>query len=597
MAPHRSLNLATTGVLIAAGAVAVLAATTSLTAAQDVVPATNLRQGRDISTANEDLRPALSGAPSDAERLTTPSGFRTGQDDLQNPQDDEDSTFDLLEDATGQRKPLETAAPDAAPQLKIDFEPMSGPTKPASFSNAPASAAGAAGAKADKRKRKPGDKRERRQERGRNGSRSEATDRRDDAELRGAQPLDAGLPVGTVADPLREDRAGIRTNLAATGLRPPPRRSQDDPFAPVGLRAGNFNIYSTLDQSAGYSSNLDKRPNGVGGAFSETTTSFRLLSDWAEHEAEINALFGYRYNFGGEARQDPRAAVDGRLRLDVDRLTTATLRGAMEYRREEPNESDDDTVSAADRPDIFRGSASAQVERHFGDVVVGVTGGFNRESYSKKEGAAADDSFTTYTAAIRGGYEISPAIKPFVEASLGRRVFDDTGADGVERDSLIEALRAGVEADFGEKLSGEAAVGYAQNVPDADGLPTKGTPTFDASLAWSPRRGTDVTLGGLTRFDPDASNLTTKVVYEGTLAVKHRATARTDVTAALSTAFSDSDVPGDDETTYAAETGFTYWLNRTLAFTGLLRTERNDSANGLNDYTVNSAKLGIRLQH
>ena len=49
-------------------------------------------------------------------------------------------------------------------------------------------------------------------------------------------------------------------------------------------------LYSTLDQSIGASSNLSNSADGESGIFSETSVAARLLSDWSEHEFELNAL-------------------------------------------------------------------------------------------------------------------------------------------------------------------------------------------------------------------------------------------------------------------------------------------------------------------
>jgi len=292
--------------------------------------------------------------------------------------------------------------------------------------------------------------------------------------------------------------------------------------------------------------------------------------------------------------------VDGRLQLDVDRLTTATLRGAYEYRQEDPIDLDAGD-SLSDRPDILTFSAGAEVERQFGRLTAGIDTSVNRQTRSQPDLGLdveqLDESYTTYTTALRAGYEISPAIKPFAEGSLGLRTFDDeVDLAGIERDSTIQALRTGLEFDLGEKFLGEIAAGYAWNVPDADQLDTTGSPTIDARIAWSPQRGTDLVFTAQTSFDPDTDNSGTSTLYEGGLALRHRLTHRTDLTASLSAAYRDSDIEADKESSYAAEAGFLYWLNRTLAFTGLVRHEALNGETAGDDYTAETIKLGLRLQ-
>jgi hypothetical protein len=66
----------------------------------------------------------------------------------------------------------------------------------------------------------------------------------------------------------------------------------------------------------------------------------------------------------------------------------------------------------------------------------------------------------------RIGYELSPALVPFLEASIGREKYDQRiDSTGAERSSNTYSVRAGAEVDLGEKLSGEFAAGYVFRIP------------------------------------------------------------------------------------------------------------------------------------
>ncbi|UIJ70899.1 outer membrane beta-barrel protein [Aurantimonas sp. HBX-1] len=420
-----------------------------------------------------------------------------------------------------------------------------------------------------------------------------------------ALPRAAATPVAATTSnpPLSAGVAGevpgsldlLRGNRPAVALQRIVRRPTGDPFAPVGIRAGSFILFPELIQDIGASTNLDEEPGGEGGVFSETTVAARLLSDWSRHEAEFNTRLSYRRNFAGEEPEDPNAAVDGRLRLDIDRLTSATFRGALEYRREDPVEIDA-ALAGAERPEVLSGSASAQLQREFGRVVLGGTGTVAREDYSGLPDGLASQSYTTLTGALRAGYRLSPALQPFLEGSLGQRLFDESDSGEIGRDSLIPALRAGVGIDLSEKLSGEIAVGYAWNKPEDDRAETTAAPTLDASLQWSPRRGTEVTLAARTTFEPESSGQSTTVSYEGSLGVTHVLTARTDLTAAITATYADSSLPGSDETELTGEAGFNYWLTRSLALTGLYSHRELFSQVDGADYRADTVRLGVKLQ-
>jgi|GEM_PF-3539074 len=411
------------------------------------------------------------------------------------------------------------------------------------------------------------------------------------------QPSNPPLAAGVAGEALAAD-SSLRTNRPAEAIGRIIRRDADDPFAPVGIRAGSLILYPELIQTLGASTNLDKIAGGEGGIFSETTISARLLSDWSHDEAELNSRLTFRRNFSGETRDDPEAAVDGRLRFDLDRVTTATLRGAVAYRREDVSEIDA-TLRNSDRPEILNASASAQLQRDFGRLRVTGTGTAAREAYFGLPSGSRDQSYTTLTAGLRTGYELSPALTPFIEGSVGWRLFDDSnngGASDVERDSLLPSLRAGLALDLTEKLTGEIAAGYAWNLPDDPAAETTGTPTLDANLVWSPRRGTDITIAARTAFDPDTAGQSTTTSYEGSVGLRHVLTARADLTAALSAEYSDSTLPQADETTLTGETGITYWLNRTLAFTGLYSHQEVYAQSPGGDYSADTIRVGVKLQ-
>ncbi|MCB8839571.1 outer membrane beta-barrel protein [Aurantimonas sp. VKM B-3413] len=377
-----------------------------------------------------------------------------------------------------------------------------------------------------------------------------------------------------------------------------PRRKAEDPFGPVGMRAGSFILYPQLIQTLGISSNLEAKAHGKSGVFSETTVSARLISDWSLHQAEINSSLSYRRNFAGTVKEDPSAAIDGRLRLDLSHDTVATLRGAIDYQREDADDIDDG-LSSTTRADVFSGSASAQLTHTFEPLILSGTITAARKSYSGLPGQRASDDYTTLTTALRTGYDLSPALKPFVEASIGRRLFDEDYRlpDGsLDRDSWIPALRTGVELSLTEKLTGEIAVGYAWNRPDDARSARAAAPTIDASLVWSAQRGTDVTLSAKTTFEPETSGQSTTTTYVGALGLRHALTARTDLTAAFRAEYKDSSLASNDETLLTGEAGFTYWINRTMAVTGLYSHQEDLSQVKDADYRVDTISLGIKLQ-
>lgn len=402
-------------------------------------------------------------------------------------------------------------------------------------------------------------------------------------------------PIGPVRTPslavTDEDGA---TGATTTGLRRSLPPVEADPFAAEGLRAGNFLLFPSIETSVGASDNLARSPDGEGGVFSDTTAALRLVSQWSRHELEVNGTAGYRRNFAGELPEEPRLDLDALLRLDLTRDLTASFRGALAFSRESAF-SADPLLPVEDRPDVLAYSIGADITRAVGATTLTLTTQAVREERDRFTQTAASEDFATYSAGLRGQYAVSPSFQPFVTASVGRRIFDEPDASLVDRDSVLPALRLGVGFDRGEKLFGEVAVGYAANLPDAGGLPTTESPTLDARINWSPRRGTDVLLTAATFFDPSRDNLSTTTVYETSLGLRHRATSRLDVTGLVGASFRNRSA-SEDETVYAAEAGVVYWLRRGLALTALARHERLTSETGAAEYDASSLRIGLRVQ-
>ncbi len=96
---------------------------------------------------------------------------------------------------------------------------------------------------------------------------------------------------------------------------------------------------------------------------------------------------------------------------------------------------------------------------------------------------------------LRGGFSISPALKPFAEVELGKRMFDDrVDSNGYERSGSQYAVRGGLMFDRGEKFNGEFSAGFMRVNSDDARLSDISGPSLAASINWSPLRGTDVQL-------------------------------------------------------------------------------------------------------
>lgn len=413
----------------------------------------------------------------------------------------------------------------------------------------------------------------------------------------------AELPQGPVAAALANGQPDPRDNVAAdpveTGTA---RRPETDPFLPAGFRAGSWNVFVRLDQAIGYTTNANKASGGTSGSIAETDASLTARSDWSRHEASIEATAAYERALSGDDPGIPKAGIAGNLRLDLADGYSANLRSNYNYSTEATT-SNSLGGSVSQRPGVHAFGGSAELLRGGAKLVLSVKASADRTSYEQAtlgSGGVLDQSDrdnTLYQLTGRAGYEASPALQPFLQAGIGRRLHDlAADRNGDERDSTLVDLRAGVLVDLGEKLRGEIAAGYLAENHDAATLATLGTPTLNGNLVWSPQRGTTVTFTGATSL-----NGSTTAGNSGSVSRSFGVSAERQIRDRLSANASlamkiDSYENGSSDVTLTAATGIKYWVNRFLAVSAGIELERFDSSTAGNSWDATTARIGLTLQ-
>jgi hypothetical protein len=421
-------------------------------------------------------------------------------------------------------------------------------------------------------------------------------------------PLD-DLSTGTVRfgriDSLDEERnTRATTDNSRTGAIEGLDRAPDaDPFAPVGIRTGTFVFTPTLEQGIGWTSNASTSPGGGGSVYSETGLRLEAISDWSRHSATIRADGRYRQSLSGEEISDFEGGGDASVRLDLGNEFAAT--GGIGYRIQPESASSPDSIeNAVTEPLRQTLTGSAGLSKDVGKLRLGVTGEVVRDVYgdAELEGGGIlsqrDRNTTLATVSLRGGYEISPALRPFVEAEVGRRLYDETvDSEGFARSADRMGLRGGVAFDFGEKLTGEIAAGWLTERPDDERLDAISGASVEGSLAWSPVRGTTVEATASTQVEGTTrAGETGSLLYAGSLAVSRN--LRSDLTgrALVGLDWRDYAGSGDRDLIARGEVSLTWWLNRYAGVTGRVGHEIQRSTLPDRDYDATSIYLGMTLQ-
>jgi hypothetical protein len=377
----------------------------------------------------------------------------------------------------------------------------------------------------------------------------------------------------------------------------------DDPYAPLGLRLGTFNVNTSIQSGLTATTNADSSAGGKSAILSETTLRLNATSDWSRHSANINAYGIFRKSIAGQDLSQPIAGVDSELDLDLMR----DLRGKIKFGYAVSPETAESPVvieGTTEEPLTQTLTSSAGLEKAIGKLRLGITGNVERDIYgdAKLDSGGTlsqkDRNNTLVTGVLRAGYELSPSVIPFVEGELGRRYYDLTRDDaGYARSANRVAARAGVTLALTDKLSGEFSAGWLRETPDDDRLTPISGPSVAADLKWSPIRGTTVSLQGSTQVEgTTTAGESGDILYSGQLSLERQMRANLTGTASLGMLWRNYSGTDGYDFGWNAEADLTYWLNRYFGITGKIRHEQQVSNIQGRDYTADSIFLGFTAQ-
>ncbi|KOF18155.1 hypothetical protein AC244_14935 [Ensifer adhaerens] len=373
---------------------------------------------------------------------------------------------------------------------------------------------------------------------------------------------------------------------------------EDDRAA--GVRIGTFTLRPEISETINHEWRKDGDTKQNRG-YLETGIRGTLTSDWSRHELTVTGAGVLQNNISGEGEEEPRADIDAELRLDLWDETVARLRAGYSFEREDAD--DPNAISnAKTQSGVNTYRLGAAIERDFGLIRGSVGLDLDRRTYGDVELengttlSVEDRNRNSGTLTARVGYEMSPALIPFIEAAVGRSIYDlrqDTL--GFERSYQSYATRGGLEVDLGEKLNGELALGYETYRFEDDRLSDVSGLSIDGRLNWSPQRGTDVLLGLSTGLNPSTTaGVSGSLDYTLTNIITHE--MRSDLVARLSNTLIIRKYPSDsssfDETTWRTGAGLTWDMNRYLALTGDVSYERTTPDVG---ETTDITRVGVGL--
>ncbi|HEY3792931.1 MAG TPA: outer membrane beta-barrel protein, partial [Bradyrhizobium sp.] len=422
-----------------------------------------------------------------------------------------------------------------------------------------------------------------------------------------AKPKAAVGPGSPVPKPVPINRAGylrlsvppsetaskppIPPGMADTVPGQPPRarlKVDDDPFGAVGDYAGSFLIKSAVEVSGGYDTNPGRTNEPHGLPFWVVAPEFLAVSDWDRHAlvADLRGSFtGYGNSLpptiGGAVSSAPtdvsRPSFTGHIdgRIDVSRDTQITSQVRLLVSTDNPG-SPNVQAGLARYPIYTTLGGSFGLDQNFNRLNIAVGGTVDRTVYQNStltDGSTStndDRNFNQFGGIGRASYELTPAVKPFVEVEGDSRVHDlAVDRSGFARDSDGGYAKAGTSFEFTRLLTGEISIGYAARDyvdPRLDRL--QGLLT-SASLTWTATPLTTVKFYSDTQI--------AETTLPGTSGVlTHTYTAEVDhdfrrwLTAIGKFTYGTLDYQGDNRTdkTYTLEGDLVYKMTRNLWIKG-----------------------------
>ncbi|WLR97659.1 outer membrane beta-barrel protein [Shinella sumterensis] len=381
------------------------------------------------------------------------------------------------------------------------------------------------------------------------------------------------------------------------------RSNFGNPYDPIGIRLGTFILKPSLSQGI----NHEKTKTGsvsTSRSFWQTGLKGSLTSDWSRHQLTIDAEGIHQRNISGTGETEPKVNVNADLRLDLSNDTIANLTAGYAFERE--SSSDPNAINGATtQSGVHKFAAGASLKRDFGLIRGTISADFDREVYGDaalQDGSKldlSDRNFSAGTLTGRVGYALSPALIPYLEASVGRSFYDQKRDSlGYERSALTLGGRAGVEVDLGEKLRGDLGLGYKRASFDDSRLAALQGIALDGAVFWSPQRGTDLRLGLRTELEPStAPGQSGYVEYTTDATLTHE--LRDNLVARLTGAYTWRDFKSataiPNQSVYLAGAGLTWNLNRWLALTGDVSYELTRQRD-TDDTGITRAGIGLVLR-
>lgn len=380
----------------------------------------------------------------------------------------------------------------------------------------------------------------------------------------------------------------------------------DDPYAPLGVHVGAFALFPAVELIGGYDTNPGHAAAGKGALLYAVAPELQARSNWSRHALNADLRGSYSGYSPDTTPTLSRPFVDGKAngRIDITKTTRIDLASRVLVSTDNPG-SPNLQAGLAKLPIFTTFGGGGGIAHRFNRFELAIKGNAERTAFqnsSLTDGSTAsndDRNFNQYGGTLRGSYELTPGVMPFVEAGADTRVHDlNTDLSGYQRNSKGLTGSIGSTFELSRQLTGEISLGYVRrNYEDARLEQTKGL-IGDASLIWTANALTTVKLSGKSSVGESTVPGVSGVLYrDAGLQVDHAFRRWLIGTVKLGFGLDDYVGLSREDKRFSAGVGLTYKLNRSVQIKGAFRQDWLRSNLTGNDYTASVFLLGLRLQH
>ncbi len=399
-----------------------------------------------------------------------------------------------------------------------------------------------------------------------------------------------------------------------------------DYYAPIGFRAGSFTLFPAVELIGGYDSNPQRlNAGGPGSYFTSINPEFLVRSNWARHA--LNAEMRGSYIWYSRTWED---IVTGTAQVDATSVAVSGLPRSLDRPNMETRVNgrlDTYELSHADAearfslgtdnpgsPNVMAGLSRLPIYTRIGGSL-GYTQNFNRLDVTLKGGADSiryqesdltdgttssneDRDYHQYAMSLRGTYDLTPGVRPFVEVAVDTRRHElPYDRNGIRRDSDAWTARAGSTYEISRIMTGEISAGWLDRKYKDPSLPELTGLVFDASLIWLPTALTTVTLTGRSASDESIVAAVSGVLRRDVAVQVDHAFRRWLIgTFRTGMGFDDyasSTTPREDERFFVSM-ALVYKLSREMQVRGEIRRDWLKSNIVTVDYEANTALIGVK---